>query len=309
MFRKSIFMFAAAIVFSATSAVAGQADTRILASYPSGAFLENLEVQPDGRILFTNYPAKTIEVLVPNGEPSTFARLSGFPLGIISTNDGYLVTASSKSILAGEDTSKSQQFLLLDKNGIETGRIDVPQARALNGMVRLDNRTVLAADSAAGMIWAVDVKNQAVTPWLQHSSLAPRTDDEIYKPGANGLKLRSDGLIVSNTSHGTLSHIAIDKDGNPAGSPKVIANVGIIDDFWIREDSSILFTTHDASIKSLSVDGSIEVIATQHLLGNTAIAPYPPNQADSFAVTTDGGLYFGAKETAKVVLVTNVMLP
>jgi len=306
MIKKSILLLAAVIVFGASPTVAEQADTRVLASYPSGAFLENLEVQPDGRLLYTNYPDKTIEQLSPDGEVGTFAKLSAFPLGIISIPDGYLITANGKSILLGEDTSKSQQFLLLDKNGIETGRIDAPQARALNGMAQLDDRTILAADSVAGTIWKIDVEKQVITPWLQHSSLAPRTDDEIYKPGANGLKLRSDGLIVSNTSHGTLSRIAVDKDGNPAGLPEVIANVGIIDDFWLREDGSILFTTHAASIKSLSVDGDIKVVATQDLVGNTAIAPYPPNQSGSFAVTTDGGLYFGEKERAKIVLITNI---
>jgi len=312
MLRQSILLLAMGIVFNATLAVAGQSEVRVLASYPSGAFLENLEVQPDGRLLYTNYPTKTIEQLSPGGETSTFAKLSAFPLGIISIPDGYLVTANGKSILLGEDASNSQQFLLLDESGKETGRINVPQARALNGMVRLDNRTVLAADSAAGTIWAVDIKAETVTPWLQDESLAPLANDQVYKPGANGLKLRSDGLIVSNTSRGTrgtLSLIKIGKDGNPAGDPQVIASVGIIDDFWVREDGSILFTTHEESIKSLSVDGAIKVVATQHLIGNTAVAPYPPNQSDSFAVTTDGGIYFGSKEPAKIVLVTNVALP
>jgi len=83
----------------------------------------------------------------------------------------------------------------------------------------------------------------------------------------------------------------------------------MIDDFWVREDGSVLFTTHEASIKSLSPDGMITTVATHDLIGNTAIAPYPPNQSDSFAVTTDGGIYFGSKEPAKVVLVTNVALP
>jgi len=309
MFKQSISLLAAVIVFSANLAVAGQAEVRVLASYPSGAFLENLEVQPDGRLLYTNYPDQTIEQLSSGGEVSTFAKLSAFPLGLISTADGYLVTANGKSILAGEDATSTQQFLLLDKAGKETGRLDVPEAMALNGLVRLDNDTVLAADSLAGVIWQVDTKTKDVTPWLQDESLAPLADQEIYKPGANGLKLRSDGLLVSNTSHGTLSLIKIGEDGKPAGPPEVIANVGIIDDFWIREDDSILFTTHDASVKSLSVDGNITVVATQHLLGNTAIAPYPPNQSSSFAVTTDGGLYFGEKDPAKVVLITTVTSP
>jgi len=78
----------------------------------------------------------------------------------------------------------------------------------------------------------------------------------------------------------------------------------MIDDFWINDDGSILFTTHEDSIKRLSKDGSISVVATQYLLGNTAIAPFPPSQSNSFAVTTDGGLYFGVKDPARVVLIT-----
>jgi len=309
MFRQSIFLLAAATMLFITPACAGQPEVRTLASYPSGAFLENLEAQPDGRLLFTNYPTKSIEQLSPDKEGSTFAKLSAYPLGIITIPGGYLVTASGKSILLGEDTSDSQQFLLLDRNGNETGRIDVPQARALNGMVRLDENTVLAADSVIGTIWAVDLKARTVTPWLQDVSLEPRTDDEVYKPGANGLKLRSDGLLVSNTSLGTLFLIKIGADSKPEGSPKAIAEVGLIDDFWVREDGSVIFTTHEASIKSLSLDGTIKTVATQDLIGNTAIVPFPLNQPDSFAVTTDGGIYFGSTEPAKVVLVTNVGLP
>jgi len=69
----------------------------------------------------------------------------------------------------------------------------------------------------------------------------------------------------------------------------------MVDDFWVRDDGSILFTTHQESIKLLSTTGEITVIATENCLGNTAIAPYPPNQFYSFAVTTDGGMYLVQK--------------
>jgi len=294
---------------NASTTGAKQAKTRVLASYPSGTFLENLEAQTDGRLLFTDYPGKTIEQLSPEGKASTFATLSAYPLGIISTPDGYLVTANGKSVLLGEDASQSQQLLLLNEKGKQIGKFDAPQARALNGMVRLDNDTILAADSAAGTIWKVDVEKQEITLWIQDKYLSPIADQEVYKPGANGLKMHPDGLLVSNTSLGTLSLIKVDKDGKPASKPEVIAKVGMIDDFWVKDDGSIIFTTHEASIKSLSADGDIKVVATQDLLGNTAIAPYPPNQSESFAVTTDGGLYFGSKESAKLVLVTPATSP
>jgi len=281
-----------------------QAQVRVLASYPTGSFLENLEVQPDGRLLFTNYPAKTIELLTPNGKTSTFAKLSAYPISLISTKEGYLVTASGKSLLAGEDPVGSQKLLLLDKTGKQVDQFNVPDAMFLNGMVRLENGTILAADSIAGTIWKVDKETRSISPWLQHESLAPLAGQKKFKPGANGIKLGPDGLVVSNTSRGTLSLVKLKESGSPASEPEQIASVGRIDDFWVREDQSILFTTHEDSIKLLSVDGDISVVATQDLLGNTAIAPYPPNQSSSFVVVTDGGLYFGEKDPAKVVSVT-----
>jgi len=281
-----------------------QTSSKVLASYPSGNFLENLEVQSDGRLLFTNYSTKSIEQLLPNGETSKFANLTSYPLGIISIPEGYLVTANSKSLLLGEDTKDAQQILLLDKNGNQTGQFNTPQAMALNGLVQLDNGTILAADSLAGTIWEIDIKAKKITTWLKDKALEPLANQKMFKPGANGLKLHTSGLIVSNTSLGTLSLIKIGKDGRPNSQAKLIAKVGMIDDFWVRADSSILFTTHEKSIKLLSTTGNIKVIATKHCLGNTAIAPYPPNQSRSYAVTTDGGMYFGAKDQAKVVSIT-----
>jgi len=189
---------------------------------------------------------------------------------------------------------------LLDKNGKQTGQFDAPQAMFLNGLVRLDDSTVLVADSIAGTIWKVDVQSQKIDLWLKDKSLEPLAGQKQFKPGVNGLKLSSEGLVVSNTSLGTLSLIKIGKDAKPASKPEVISKVGAIDDFWVREDGSILFTTHAESVKLLSTSGEIEVVATEHCVGT----PYPPNQSNSFAVTTDGGLYFGKKDPAKVVLIT-----
>lgn len=56
----------AALLSMAAPVVAQMPELRILASYPHGNFLENLEVQSDGRVLITNYPTKTIEVLHPD---------------------------------------------------------------------------------------------------------------------------------------------------------------------------------------------------------------------------------------------------
>jgi len=280
------------------------ATIKVLATYPHGNFLENLEVQQDGRLLFTNYPAKSIEMMTPDGETKTFSKLSAYPLSLISIDHGYLVAASGKSLLLGENVIDTQQFILLDKSGTQIGQFDAPQIKYLNGIVRLNNETILAADSLSGYIWQVNPKTQEVTSWINDEAFAPLTDQKVFIPGANGLKLRSDGLIVSNTSKGTLSLIKIDEEGKPVGQPELIAKVGLIDDFWIRDDESILFTTHGETVKSVSVEGQVTTILADGAGGATAIAPYPLNQDKSFVLINDGNIYFGKKDLVEVLLVT-----
>jgi len=277
---------------------------KVLATYPHGNFLENLEVQEDGRLLFTNYPTKSIEELSQSGEIKTFAKLSAYPLSLISIDDGYMVAASGKSLLLGENVVETQQFLLLDKNGKQTGQFDAPQIMYLNGMVRLNSEYILAADSLSGNIWKINPKTQKITSWIEDDSLTPLADQEVFIPGANGLKLRSDELIVSNTSRGTLSLVKIGKDDMPANEPELLATIGMIDDFWIRNDGSILFTTHGETIKSLSVSGEVKTVLADGAGGATAIAPYPLGQDASFVVINDGNLYFGEKDLVEVLLIT-----
>jgi len=280
------------------------ATLRVLATYPHGNFLENLEVQQDGRLLFTNYPTKSIEVMLPSGKTKTFAKLSAYPLSLISTDNGYLVAASGRSVLLGEDVVGTQQFILLDKSGKQTGQFEAPQIMYLNGMVRLNSEIILAADSLSGNIWQVNPKTQKITSWIQNKSLSPHVDQKMFIPGANGVKLRSDGLIVSNTSKGTLSLIKIGQDGKPASKPELIATVGMIDDFWIRNDDSIIFTTHGEDIKTISTDGKVTTVIENGAGGATSIAPYPLNQDTNFVVINDGNIYFGKKGLAEVLLIT-----
>jgi len=280
------------------------ASVKVLATYPHGNFLENLEVQQDGRLLFTNYPTKSIEAMSPSGETTTFAKLSAYPLSLISTDNGYLVAASGKSLLLGENVVGTQQFIQLDKNGKQIGQFEAPQVMYLNGMVRLNDELILAADSLSGNIWLVNPKTQEVTSWIQDDSLSPHPDQEVFLPGANGLKLRSDGIVVSNTSKGTLSLIETGPDNEPLSKPKLIGTVGMIDDFWIRNDGSILFVTHGETIKSLSIDGEVTTVLDDGAGGATALAPYPIDQDKSFVVINDGNIYFGKQDPVEVLLIT-----
>jgi len=286
-----------------TKTAAKTPSIEVLASYPVGSFLENLEVQQDGRVLITNYFAKTIEQVTPNGEKSVFASLSAFPVSIISSSGGYLVAAQSKNFMLG-DPANAQQFLLLDSSGNEVGKFAPSGPIFMNGMVALENGDILVADSVASTIWKLNLSTQTVTPWLQHAFLAP-DPAQASIPGANGLKLHSKGLVVSNTAQGSLFLIAMDDTGAPLGEPTLLAETGIIDDFWVNPDDSIIFTTHLDVLKSLATDGTITDVITEGCNGCTAIAPFPLGQSNTYVLINDGGFFFEeVKKPATVAIVT-----
>ena len=279
-------------------------DKKVLATYPKGSFLENLEVQSDGSVLFTNPFANVIERLSTDGKTSTFAKLKAFPLSIISTDDGYLVAAHGKSLLKDATFMDSMQFVTLDHKGKQTGQFAAPKAMSLNGMVMLKNGQVLAADSVGGTIWAVDAKKKTVMPWINDKLLTQIPDQKMFMPGANGLKLRADGIAVSNTSRGTLLQIKVGEDGKPAGKPTLLAEIGMIDDFWVQPDNAIIFTTHGNELKRLTQDGNVEMVMTEGCDGCTAVAPYPADQSKTFIVLNDGNFYFGTPKRSEVFSVT-----
>jgi len=290
--------------FNMTAIASDLAHQRILATFPHGAYHENLEVLPDERMLFTDYLNKKIEVMHTDENVTTFAKLNDYPLSLLAVESGYIVVASGMHFLEGPDFVKTQKIVLLDKNGNEVDQFATPNALVLNGIMSLPNGTVLVADSMAATIWRVDVEARKITPWVQDPALAQIPDQPVFLPGANGLKLRGDGVIVSNTSHGNLLEIKFDTDGNPVGKPKQIAETGRIDDIWIRQNGAILYTTHSDELMQVETDGTITELFAHGCNGCTAIAPYPLGQDQDFVFVGDGGMYEGHKDPATVVLVT-----
>src|SRR5262249_55619960 len=199
----------AAIILTsmASEALAQGTQVEVLAEYPAGTFLENLDMLADGRVVFTNYFSKTIELLDNQGKPSTLAQVSAHPVSILSTDDGFLVAAHGQSFVSGPAFVETQQILLLDRDGKETRRFNATNARFLNGMVRHTNGTVLIADSIAGKIWLVDPQARTVAVWLDDAGLAPDPSVKEFRPGANGLKRQGNRLIVSNSPRVTLAPI------------------------------------------------------------------------------------------------------
>jgi streptogramin lyase len=298
-----------ALAFLVTGAAASHAEklpanVRVAAEFPSGTFLENLHVAADGSVLFTSYLAREIGVLGKDGKTRVFTRLLVHPVGITAVNGGYLVTAHGMPFTAGQEFTKTQQVMLLDEQGKEIGNLPAPQALFLNGVMRLDDNIVLAADSLAATIWRIDVSARTITPWLSDPTLSRNAEEKQFRPGANGLKRVGDRLYISNSSRGTLSFVRIGGDGKPEGGLKAFAETGPIDDFMVEESGAVVYTTHGNKLVGLSPGGARSDVMVSGCGGCTAVARVKPDDpASDLMVLTTGGLLEGGKEPARILVV------
>jgi sugar lactone lactonase YvrE len=307
--RHPILAAMAVAFLSAGSPAAAQGDplpanVRVAAEFPTGTFLENLHVAPDGTAVFTSYFAREIGLLRPDGTTGTLSRLPVHPVGIASVAGGYLVTAHGKSFTAGPDFTQTQQVLVLDAAGAVTATLPAPQALFLNGVMRLDDNVFLAADSLAATIWRIDLAARAITPWLQDAGLSRDASQQAFRPGANGIKRAGDRLIVSNSSRGTLSAVGITADGKPDGALQTIAEVGAIDDFLVEDTGAIVYTTHADTLIRLAPSGARSALMDRGCGGCTSVARARPGDPRSdLIVLTTGGLLEGDKKPARILVI------
>ena len=93
-----------------------------------------------------------------------------------------------------------------------------------NGLAFNKQGDLYISDSALGSVWLIPHDGGEAENWLQHEWLAGCADI----PGANGVALWQDSLLVANTGLGLLARVPILEDGT-AGEPEIVAGDGNCD--------------------------------------------------------------------------------
>ncbi len=301
-FIAIVLAFVALTACTASPPPTSCATAETLAAYPNGEFLENLIVEPSGRVLFTRYLGRAIDAYQPGAEATSFASTDAHPVAIAPFPGGYIVTAHGAPFTSGPGFTQTNVVLLLDAEGRETARVPAPEALFLNGIGALPDGAFLIADSIAGRIWRFDPVTRALSVWLESPELAPDATGQDQRPGANGVEVIDGAVLISNSQRGALLRVALGDDLRPAGPVETIAEPGAIDDFAVAADGAIYLATHRAMLLRIAPgDNAVSTVLPEGADGSTAVA-LTPDGAALYALTT-GGLIEGGGAEAKLLRV------
>jgi hypothetical protein len=292
--------------------------------FPNETWVENLAIRSNGNILVTLLSSPEVWEIDPSQED--FAKLIyRFPealsaLGISELQPDVFVVAVGNITLpaiASEPGSYSAWEIDLRHHRDQhaqcpkiTKIANLPQAHFLNGLCNLPTapHTVLLADSALGVIYALDTQTGASRTYLDDPAFKPNSSLPV-RSGINGLHVHEGYLYFTNTfSTPALARIPIDKiSGEPAGPLETIVetpawhvNIGDqADDFTFdREGNVWLATDPSNSIVKIEIPGgrrTVEVGGADDAVvaGVTAVA-FGRTERDCHILyaTTNGGIAF-----------------
>jgi hypothetical protein len=264
---------------------------RVVALYPSGHFLENLLVRPDGAVLFTSYFASEVGIWSEAAGQAVFARIQGHPVSLAHGMEGPVLVLHGVPFTEGARLAGSGAALQLSREGRPGRRIPLPEAAFLNGMARLSDNVYLIADSGLGRIWRLDLAAGTATTWLEVPEMAP-DPARPGLPGVNGLQIASGVLFFSNSARPGIYRVTLGADGSPAGAVQRVVALPGVDDFVVLPDGGFLAATHGDVVLRVSAAGAVSpLLETPDIAGCTAVALAPrPGGGQLLYISASGGL-------------------
>jgi hypothetical protein len=232
-----------------------------VAVFPKGYFLENLAVRADNSLLVTALKTRELWYVPPakpgeQVEPLLLFTFDHPPMSIVEpeanvfylcTSDGYATHASG--------------LHRIDLRGWKPGQAIHPElvltfpaaVRALNGSCLIGKRTIVVADSFAGLIWRVELtddgRSASASIWLKHYSMLYHPGEmKPEQPGVNGLRFsqKTSYVYYTATVLKLFMRVRVDRETlAPLGIPEYLGGDKMMDDFLLDEDAGVAYvTTH-----------------------------------------------------------------
>ncbi len=270
----------------------------VVATWPTGTFLENLAIVADGSFVISVHNKGELHRLTAARERSIWVSLPGPPAGLVVVRDGVFVAV-------GEPGKEPGRIFKVGNDGHVEQRLVVPDTLFLNGFTPGPDGYAYAVDSIVGVVIEVDLR-QSTSRVVLHDERLTKCSAEPMLPGANGIKAGDASLYITNTDRALVLQAPMKPDGGLTGELVVVAEHLRGDDLALDLAGNLYITNHiHNTLIRLSPAGHRVAIAgpDQGMPGSTACA-FRPTEPGALYVTTTGGMVMplnGVVQEAKLV--------
>jgi sugar lactone lactonase YvrE len=312
--RPQLSLVAAVLAAHATAAPTNP-PIRNIYTFPKNTFIENIAVRSNSQLLITSMSVPDlflIDPTVPNPSASvvhTFPNATGIS-GIAEVKpDVFAVITATWDLFA----TRAQPGTLVVWT-VDVARrppsvklvARVQESTILNGIARHPSnpKLLLAADSAAGAVWRVDLTSGAYevafsSPRLQPTGTAPGTN-----LGINGLRAAGKHLYFTNSAQRFFGRIAVDREGHPTSTIEVLSNSTAAGADVVYDDIALSnaggksigwIASHPSYAIQVFKDGSQRVVNDTAKLLNPTSAAFGRGSAaqEKTLYVTNGGEFVG----------------
>ena len=281
------------------------APTRLVYEASIGTFLENLAVRACGSIVLTTTTSSDLWLINPFTPTPTPSLLHTFPSGLGTFGISETSFDTFQVVVANATRNINHIYSISFPPDSDIPQINltatVSEAGFLNGLATLNATTILAADSAKGIVWAIDTLTGGSRIVLSDPLMAPlTTPTPAHTIGINGIRLRGRTLYFTNSAQALFAKIDIHPDGTAVRAAEVIAHAPTgttYDDFALdRRGDAFLSTAQGNTIEKVGRTGEPQVIvagdANSTEIAEPTSAQFGRTRADRniLYVTTGGGL-------------------
>lgn len=240
--------------------------------FPNGTWIENIAVRQNGALLVTLATAPELWEISPLN--STARLVHRFPNATYTTGitplapDIYAICAGSAiwhlDLTDKTSTNSSTTSATPSASPIAT----IPHAPLLNGLLALPNSTrLLASDSTAGVVWAVDVATGDAAVVLADAATMAPPANVTNAIGVNGIRYLAGYVYYASTTKRLFCRVPVDAaSGVAVGGFEVVREGLMGDDFAVVEEGGdvvgYVAGLDENVVTRVGVDdGGVEVVA------------------------------------------------
>ena len=239
-----------------TQPVITQVKTAAAFDFSAGDSPENINVNPDRSL--------TVSMLgVPANKPPKLVRItpSGQRTTLVTGHLGDQITGNTRGsdgtvyYNVDSDAPSRNGTWKLPPHGQPQRLAALPDGLPNGLAIDAASRTLYAADSYNGTVWAVPTSGGPAKIWQSGPALAADPDGSLPL-GVNGVRFHKGAVWVSNYSQGTLLRIPVAAHGAPGRVHTVADGIPDLDDFAflnrhgeVDEFTAVLVAAPDAHLE------------------------------------------------------------